>query len=186
MTAGGYAALESELQRRKSEDRPRIIAAIAEARAHGDLSENAEYHAAKEQQGLNEGRIGELEDLLSRAGVKPERVRGWEQTEPSHAAVAQAVASGAADTGLAIEAAARARGLDFVPLLTEDYYLVCLKSALEQPPVRALRELLHTAGWRERLALLPGYEPNQGGEVLSLRRQLPWWSFAREKKTKAQ
>lgn len=69
MTASGHKALEEELQRRQSEDRPAIIAAIAEARAHGDLSENAEYHAAKEQQSHNEGRVSELEDLLSRAEV---------------------------------------------------------------------------------------------------------------------
>lgn len=69
MTASGHKALEDELHRRQSEDRPAIIAAIAEARAHGDLSENAEYHAAKEQQSLNEGRVSELEDMLSRAEV---------------------------------------------------------------------------------------------------------------------
>jgi len=69
MTAGGHVALQEELQRRQSVDRPEIIQAIAEARAHGDLSENAEYHAAKEQQSLNEGRVSELEDLLSRAEV---------------------------------------------------------------------------------------------------------------------
>ena len=69
MTASGQAALEAELKRRTSEERPRIIQAIAEARAHGDLSENAEYHAAKEQQSHNEGRIVELEDTLSRAEV---------------------------------------------------------------------------------------------------------------------
>jgi transcription elongation factor GreA len=69
MTIRGFAALEAELRRRQTEDRPRIIAAIAEARAHGDLSENAEYHAAKEQQSLNEGRIAELESLISRADV---------------------------------------------------------------------------------------------------------------------
>lgn len=69
MTAGGHAALTEELQKRQSEDRPAIIQAIAEARAHGDLSENAEYHAAKEQQSLNEGRISELEDLLSRSEI---------------------------------------------------------------------------------------------------------------------
>ena len=57
MTAGGHAALESELKRRTAEERPRIIELIAEARGHGDLSENAEYHAAKEAHGLNEGRI---------------------------------------------------------------------------------------------------------------------------------
>lgn len=69
VTAGGYAALEQELKQRQQVERPRIIAAISEARAHGDLSENAEYHAAKEQQSLNEGRIAELEDKLSRAEV---------------------------------------------------------------------------------------------------------------------
>jgi len=69
MTAAGHAALESELKRRTSEERPRIIELIAEARGHGDLSENAEYHAAKEAHGLNEGRIMELEDKLSRAEI---------------------------------------------------------------------------------------------------------------------
>jgi len=69
MTAEGYASLEKEVKRLKSEERPRIIQAIAEARAHGDLSENAEYHAAKEQQSLNEGRVADLEDKLSRAHV---------------------------------------------------------------------------------------------------------------------
>src|ERR1700739_528913 len=69
MTAAGYAALEEELKRRQQVERPRIIQAIAEARSHGDLSENAEYHAAKEAQSLNEGRVAELEDKLSRAEV---------------------------------------------------------------------------------------------------------------------
>ncbi|WP_436638267.1 transcription elongation factor GreA [Microbaculum sp. FT89] len=69
MTAEGYSALESELKRLKQVERPRIIQAIAEARAHGDLSENAEYHAAKEAQGLNEARVAELEDQIGRADV---------------------------------------------------------------------------------------------------------------------
>ena len=69
MTAEGLAALEVELKRRQSEDRPTIVQAIAEARAHGDLSENAEYHSAKEAQSLNEGRVGELEELIARAEV---------------------------------------------------------------------------------------------------------------------
>jgi transcription elongation factor GreA len=69
MTAGGYAALDEELRRRKTTDRPSIIQAIAEARAHGDLSENAEYHAAKEQQGMNEARIADLEEQLGRADI---------------------------------------------------------------------------------------------------------------------
>ena len=69
MTASGYDALEEELKRRKSSDRRNIIQAIAEARAHGDLSENAEYHAAKESQGLNESRIADLEEKMGRAEV---------------------------------------------------------------------------------------------------------------------
>jgi len=69
MTGSGLAALEAELRHRQAVDRPRIIQQITEARGHGDLSENAEYHAAKEQQSLNEGRIAELEDKISRAEV---------------------------------------------------------------------------------------------------------------------
>src|SRR5246500_2103176 len=69
MTAGGYAALEVELKQRQSVEGPRIIEHIAEARSHGDLAENAEYHAAKEEQSHNEGRIAELEDKLARADV---------------------------------------------------------------------------------------------------------------------
>ncbi|MEO6395125.1 MAG: transcription elongation factor GreA [Devosia sp.] len=69
MTPAGYKALSEEYRQRTSEGRPQIIAAIAEARAHGDLSENAEYHAAKEQQSLNEGRVQELEALLALAEI---------------------------------------------------------------------------------------------------------------------
>lgn len=69
MTIEGYQKLEAELQRLKSVERPRIIQAIAEARAHGDLSENAEYHSAKEAQGMNEAKVADLEDKLSRAEV---------------------------------------------------------------------------------------------------------------------
>ena len=69
MTAEGYSVLEDELKQRQQVERPRIIQQITEARTHGDLSENAEYHAAKELQSHNEGRIGELEDKLARAEV---------------------------------------------------------------------------------------------------------------------
>lgn len=117
------------------------------------------------------------EQLLADAGLPPASLAGWDREEPSHAAVVQAVASGEADAGLAIEAAARARGLDFVPLVEEDYFLVCLKSALDEAPIRALRELLATPAWCERLAGLPGYQPSHSGEVLSLSQQLPWWRF---------
>jgi transcription elongation factor GreA len=69
ITLEGFKQLEIELYRLKSEERPRIISQIAEARAHGDLSENAEYHAAKEAQGMNEARVGDIEDRLARADV---------------------------------------------------------------------------------------------------------------------
>ncbi|MCB9994388.1 MAG: transcription elongation factor GreA [Hyphomicrobiaceae bacterium] len=69
MTPEGHARLSAERANRVAVERPRIIAAIAEARAHGDLSENAEYHAAKEQQSLNEGRILELESILALADI---------------------------------------------------------------------------------------------------------------------
>ena len=69
MTIAGHAALEEELRQRQQVERPRIIQAISEARALGDLSENAEYHAAKESQSHNEGRILELESMISRAEV---------------------------------------------------------------------------------------------------------------------
>ncbi len=69
MTAAGYSALEAELKHCQQVERPRIIQQITDARTHGDLSENAEYHAAKESQSLNEGRIAELEDKLARAEV---------------------------------------------------------------------------------------------------------------------
>ncbi len=69
MTGEGYHALDEELKRLKTQERPSVIAAIAEARTHGDLSENAEYHAAKERQGWIEGRIAEIEDKIARAQI---------------------------------------------------------------------------------------------------------------------
>ena len=69
LTVRGAEQLRDELNRLKSEDRPRIINAIAEARAHGDLKENAEYHAAREQQGFIEGRIAEIESKLANAQI---------------------------------------------------------------------------------------------------------------------
>jgi transcription elongation factor GreA len=77
MTIEGFKKLETELHRLKVEERPRIIQQISDAREHGDLSENAEYHAAKEAQGLNEAKVADLEDKLSRAEViDPSKLSG--------------------------------------------------------------------------------------------------------------
>ena len=100
-----------------------------------------------------------------------------EGAEDSHGAVAAAVASGLGGAGLGLESAALAFGLGFVPLIEEDYFLVCLADALEHPAVVQLRELLKSLGWRRTVADLPGYSPSSSGEVLSLTRALPWWNF---------
>ena len=124
-----------------------------------------------------------LDELLAQAGMPAAGIAGYDSQEPSHAAVAQAVVSGAADTGLGIEAAARDKGLDFVPLVNERYHLVCLKSALPQGPVQALLLELQSSDWQSRLAQLPGYDGAraQSGQVLSLRATLPWWTYRRKK-----
>ena len=120
-----------------------------------------------------------LTDLLLRPhGLDPAQLdRPGTVVEDSHLAVATAVASGEADAGVGIEAAARQFGLDFIPLVEEDYFLVCLSDALEQPAVHALRRALADPGWQDLVLTLPGYAPVGRGEVLSLTRALPWWNF---------
>ena len=119
-----------------------------------------------------------LDELLARARIDAASISGYAGGEPSHeAAAAAVVASGQADVAFGIEPAARRRGLDFIALAEERYFLVCLKSALEQPP---LRRAARSAGQR-RLArhagTLPGYTPGDAGEVLPLTRVLPWWKY---------
>jgi molybdate transport repressor ModE-like protein len=122
-----------------------------------------------------------LDELLTQGGLLPGAIRGYENTEPSHTAAAHAVASGAADVALGIEIAARAQGLDFVPLVQESYHLVCLKSALAEPAIAALLVLLQSQRWQNKLAAMAGYAPHHSGEVQSMRRVLPWWDFPRQK-----
>jgi putative molybdopterin biosynthesis protein len=118
-----------------------------------------------------------LDELLATAGLKASDIKGYEHTEPSHAAVAHAVLSGQADAGLGIEAAAVQAGLGFVPLVKENYHLVCLKAALEQPGIVALQALLRSSQWQTQMTAIPGYATAQSGEVLSLSKVLPWWSY---------
>jgi len=125
-----------------------------------------------------------LDELLARAGMAPQQITGYASAEPSHAAVAQAVASGRADAGLGIAASAQSHGLGFVRLVEERYHLVCLKSALDQPAVLALLALLRSSDWQQALASITGYAPAESGQVLAMHKVLPWWEFKRPRTKK--
>lgn len=118
-----------------------------------------------------------LEELLAAQGLEAAGLGGGGPPEASHEGAAEAVASGRADAALGIEAAARRRGLDFVPLARERYFLVALAGTLELPEVQQLRRVLASPDWTRALAAIPGYASDHGGEVLSLRRTLAWWSY---------
>ena len=119
-----------------------------------------------------------MDHLLAEHGIDAATIRGYaDPPEDSHVAVAAAVASGQADVGAGIEAAALQFGLDFIPLITEDYFLACLKHALEHPAEVRLREVLGASTWLQAVAGLPGYEPAHSGGVLALTRALPWWNY---------
>jgi putative molybdopterin biosynthesis protein len=122
-----------------------------------------------------------LDELLAEQGISADSIRGFDSAEPSHTAVAQAVAAGQADAGLGIEAAARARGLDFVPIVEEQYHLACLKSALTESGIEALLKLLRSEDWQRALQRLAGYAPEHCGEILAMSRVLPWWRYRTQK-----
>ncbi len=145
------------------------------------LNDVATRHAHFANRSLGSGTRVVLDELLDQAGLRGTDITGYEHAEPSHAAVAQAVASGHCDAGLGIAAAAQQAGLDFVPLMDERYHLVCLKSALDQPGIQSLLHLLQTPQWQASVAAIAGYVPVQSGQVLSMRRVLPWWDFALQK-----
>jgi putative molybdopterin biosynthesis protein len=125
-----------------------------------------------------------LDDLLAQERFTVQDLNNWPDEEPSHTALAESIASGRCDVGLGIESTARARGLGFVPLAQEQFHLVCLKSALDTPATQALRHYLQDGAWTQVLSSLQGYSPESCGEVLSLSKRLPWWTFKRTKKTK--
>jgi molybdate transport repressor ModE-like protein len=123
-----------------------------------------------------------LDDLLAQAELSIQDLNNWPDEEPSHTALAEAIASGRCDVGLGIESTAHARGLGFVPLVQEQFHLVCLKSALDTPATQALRQVLQNPIWPEVLKGLAGYSAHDSGQVQSLRSHLPWWTFTRPKK----
>lgn len=141
------------------------------------LADVAAQQAALVNRPLGTGTRVLLDELLQDAGLLPEHMAGYGNTQPSHAAVAQAVASGQADVGVGTQSAAQAAGLGFVPLVQERYQLVCLKSALDTPPVAALRQLLASKPWAQQLPGLSGYELDHTGQVQAMSKLLPWWSF---------
>ena len=120
-----------------------------------------------------------LDQLLEESAMSPEQLPGYDAAEPSHAAVAARIASGRADAGLGIQSAAERQGLSFVPLCAENYWLVCLKSALDTPSVLALRLQLQGQAWQQALSAIAGYRLHASGEIESLKRVLPWWRARR-------
>ena len=141
------------------------------------LTDVARSHARFVNRPPGSGTRIEFEHLLAVQGISPDAISGFGREEATHLAVAAAIAADAADVGFGIEAAAQRYALDFVPLATERYYLVCLKETLELPAVSALRAHLASEMWHGAMAHLPGYVPDQPGSVLSLTRVLPWYRY---------
>jgi putative molybdopterin biosynthesis protein len=123
----------------------------------------------------------EIEQLLARENIASAAINGYGFVETTHLAVAAAVASGQADVGFGISAAAAQFGLDFIPLLREQYYLACLKETLNEPAIIKLRELLKNNRWQGIIKNLPGYDTASAGDVISLRHAMPWYSFKTDK-----
>lgn len=122
-----------------------------------------------------------LDELLDQQGLKPTDLKGYDSTEPSHSAVAHAVASGQADVGFGLASAAEVLGLGFIPLVQEHYHLVCLKATLETQAAKSLLAALLNPAWQAALNDMPGYGAQDCGQVLSLKQILPWWNFKDKK-----
>lgn len=124
-----------------------------------------------------------IDHLLDHGRIDATLISGYRDApEDSHVAVAAAVASGLADVGPGIEAAAHQFGLDFLELTVEDYFLVCRKESLEHPAVQRLRAALGSASWQQDLRSLPGYTAARPGVVLALTKSLAWWNYRSAKK----
>ena len=123
-----------------------------------------------------------LDDLLANHHIVPTALRWMAHDEPSHTALAESIAAGRCDAGLGLQSTALSKGLGFVPLVQEHFYLVCLKSTLDSAPMQALRSILQQPDWAQQLTSLKGYTTDHAGEVQSLRNLLPWWTFKRAKK----
>lgn len=120
-----------------------------------------------------------MDHLLQQNGLRSSDLAGYDSVvEESHVAVASCIVSAVGDVGLGVEAAALEFGLHFVPIVEEDYFLVCLKENLEHPAVLRLRSLLAGDAWKRVIHTLPGYRPAAApGEVLMMTAALPWWRY---------
>lgn len=115
-----------------------------------------------------------LDLLLDQEGVDPSSVHGYEQCELTHAAVAAYVASGMADVGFGVETPARQFKLDFVPIQTERYFLLCEERSLERPAVREMLAIIQSREFKDAVNRLPGYQANDGtGFVTDLKQTFP-------------
>jgi putative molybdopterin biosynthesis protein len=121
-----------------------------------------------------------VDHLLHEHSLPPGSLWGYvENIEHTHVAVALCVASGVADAGIGVEAAALQFGLHFIPLVEEDYFLACLDSSAHHPAVQRLRDVLSGQRWQAILGNLPGYQPAAGaGGLLVIEDVLPWWRRA--------
>jgi len=111
----------------------------------------------------------EFDRLLAKAAIDARRIAGYQTEEFTHLAVAATIAGGMADAGFGIEAAAAQFGLDFVPLVSERYFLVCRDQVLKQPAVQKMIELLRSPGFRAEASQLPGYEVSESGNILKIK-----------------
>ncbi|HUL67431.1 MAG TPA: substrate-binding domain-containing protein [Burkholderiaceae bacterium] len=128
-----------------------------------------------------------MDHLMQAYGLRAKDIAGYDRVEETHVAVAACIASGAADVGLGVEAAALEFGLHFVPIVTEDYFLACLQQNLEHPAIVRLREVLASPEWSALLHELPGYAPAAApGAVLMMTAVLPWWRFSGPKRRRRQ
>lgn len=160
-----------------------LITAAGNPRQLHTLADVVRTQARFVQRSLGTGTRVLLDDLLQQSQLNVNDLNNWPDEEPSHTALAEAIASGRCDVGLGIESTARARGLGFTPLVQEQFHLVCLKSALETPATQALRDLLQSPHWLAMLNSLPGYRAQDGGQIQSLSQILPWWTFSKQKKS---
>jgi molybdate-binding protein len=109
-----------------------------------------------------------LDLALRRVGVDPDRVNGYASTELTHSAIAAFVASGMADVGFGVEPAAHHFGLEFVPIVDEDYYFACNRAQLERAPLATVIEMLRSVAFKSGVARLEGYDPQDCGALLNL------------------